>query len=378
MLYRELGNTGKKVSTLGFGCMRFQVEDNDPKKIIEDIAIKQIRYGIDNGINYIDTAYPYHGEMSEQLVAKALKDGYRDKVYIADKLPSWMIKSREDMDKYLNTQLDRLQTEYIDFYLLHALNKKSWSNLLDNDVFDFIEKALNDGRIKHIGFSFHDDIGLFKEIVDGYDWSFCQIQYNLVDENYQAGLEGIHYARKKGLGIVIMEPLRGGSLANKVPDDIKAIWDKASVKRSPAEWALKFLWDSPEIDIILSGMNDFNHIDENIRVASEATPGSLTPKDHKLISKVRDLYNIKMQVPCTVCKYCVPCPFEVDIPMCFEYYNNAFMYDDVEGAKTQYFKWLKDELRASNCRDCGKCEQLCPQHIEIRKELVKVKNLFEV
>ena len=274
--------------------MRFPVVDKDYKKINEEEAIKQIRYGIDNGINYIDTAYMYHGGMSEPLVGKALKDGYRERVKLATKLPSWLVHSREDMDKYLNEQLEKLQTDHIDFYLMHALNKAYWENLKKHNVFDFLDKALADGRIKYAGFSFHDDLNLFKEIVDYYDWSFCQIQYNFMDENYQAGKEGLKYAAEKGLGVVIMEPLRGGSLTRNIPEDVKAIWDKAEIKRSPAEWGFRFLWDQPEVSVVLSGMNEIQQIEENIKSTETAYPNSLTEKEAALIHEVKQIYESRI------------------------------------------------------------------------------------
>lgn len=377
MLYREFGRTGEKVSILGFGCMRFQVMDNDPKKIIEEKAIEQVRHAIDRGVNYIDTAYPYHGGMSEPVVAKALKDGYREKVLLATKLPSWLVKTREDMDKLLNEQLEKLQTDHIDFYLIHALNKGFWENLKKCDVFDFMDKVRKDGRVRHIGFSFHDELPLFKEIVDAYDWEFCQIQYNFMDENYQAGLEGLTYASDKGLGVVIMEPLRGGSLVRKIPEDIQAIWDKAEIRRSPAEWALKFIWDHREVSLILSGMNEMAQVDENIDSAEDSTPGMLTDKERVLISEARDVYLSRIKVNCTACKYCMPCPFGVDIPMNFSLYNDASIYLDYEGQKTTYQNFFSKEQWASKCQECGACETHCPQHIKIRDRLKEVAAFFE-
>ncbi|GAA0719755.1 aldo/keto reductase [Clostridium malenominatum] len=377
MLYRKLGKTNEEVSILGFGCMRFPVIDNNPAKINEKEAIKQIRYGIDNGINYIDTAHPYHGGMSEPLVGKALKDGYRERVKLATKLPSWLINSREDMDKYLNEQLEKLQTDYIDFYLIHALNKEYWESLKKYNVFDFLDKALADGRIKYAGFSFHDDLDLFKEIVDSYHWSFCQIQYNFMDENYQAGREGLEYAAKEGLGVVIMEPLRGGSLVKNIPKDVKAIWNKAKNKRTPADWALKFIWNHPEVDVVLSGMNEIQQIEENIKSAKEAYPNSLTEKEIALIDEVKEIYKSRIKVNCTNCKYCMPCPFGVDIPVNFELLNDAFIYGDVKASKKIYNIAVEDNKKASNCKKCGVCEKACPQHIQIRKMLKEVVIAFE-
>ena len=377
MLYRKFGKTREEVSILGFGCMRFPVVDKDYKKINEEEAIKQIRYGIDNGINYIDTAYMYHGGMSEPLVGKALKDGYRERVKLATKLPSWLVHSREDMDKYLNEQLEKLQTDHIDFYLMHALNKAYWENLKKYNVFDFLDKALADGRIKYAGFSFHDDLNLFKEIVDYYDWSFCQIQYNFMDENYQAGKEGLKYAAEKGLGVVIMEPLRGGSLTRNIPEDVKAIWDKAEIKRSPAEWGFRFLWDQPEVSVVLSGMNEIQQIEENIKSTETAYPNSLTEKEAALIHEVKQIYESRIKVNCTNCRYCMPCSFGVDIPSNFEYLNEASIYGDIKASRNKYNSSLKSSEKASSCKECGKCEKLCPQHIQIRKMLKEVVETFE-
>ncbi|MTI67033.1 MAG: aldo/keto reductase [Firmicutes bacterium] len=378
MLYREFGKTGKKVSILGFGCMRFQVVDGQNDKIDEKKAIKQVRYAIDNGVNYIDTAYPYHDGMSEVVTGKALNDGYRDKVYLATKLPSWSIDSREDMDKILNEQLEKLGTDYIDFYLVHALTKKRWENVVKHDVFDFLDKAVKDGIIKYVGFSFHDEYPLFKEIINSYNWDFCQIQYNYMDQNYQAGKEGLKLAKDKNLGIVIMEPLRGGSLVKNVPKDIQDIWDKADIKRTPAEWGLRYLWDHPEISVVLSGMNNMNHIKENIDSAEMAYRNSLTDDEKDIIKEVKNIYEDKMVVGCTDCKYCIPCPEGVDIPECFTQLNNASMYNDIKGAKFHYnILTVKHDKEASRCVECGECEKKCPQNIEIRKMLKKAVNTFE-
>lgn len=377
MLYRKMGKTDEDISILGFGCMRLPVIEGDNSKIDEELAIKQIRHGIDNGINYIDTAYPYHGGMSELIVAKALKDGYREKVKIATKLPSWLIKTREDMDKFLDEQLQKLETDSIDFYLLHALNEESWNNYLKLDVFDFIEKALSSGKIKHIGFSFHDELPVFKKIVDAYNWDFCQIQYNILDEEYQAGTEGLKYAADKGMGIIIMEPLRGGTLTKKIPEDVKNAWNSIPIKRSPASWCLRFLWDKPEITLVLSGMGEISQISENIDTASEGESNSLSDYEVNVINTVKDIYKSRIKVNCTNCKYCMPCPFGVDIPSCFRMLNEASMFENIEGYKKMYEGSLKMENRADVCKKCGKCEKACPQHIEIRKMLDEVKETFK-
>lgn len=377
MLYRNFGKTGEKVSALGFGCMRFQVEDNKQEKIIEDLAVEQLRYAIDNGVNYIDTAYPYHSGMSEILVGKALKDGYREKVYLATKSPSWLIKNREDLDKYLDEQLKKLDTDHIDFYLLHALKKEYWDNYLENDVFDFIKKAKESGKIKYIGFSFHDEYKVFEEIINSYEWDFCQIQYNFMDQDYQAGEKGLKLAASKNIGVVIMEPLRGGSLTGNVPEDIKEIWDKSTVKRTPAEWALKFLWNHPEISVVLSGMNMWEHIKENIKTASETLPESLTEYEKNLIEEVRKAYTKKIKVNCTACQYCMPCPAGVNIPLNFSVYNNYGVYGNKERIINQYKEMTLGKKSAEFCIECGKCESVCPQHIEIRSKLKEIVNLVK-
>ncbi|MGD9760954.1 MAG: aldo/keto reductase [Candidatus Izemoplasmatales bacterium] len=376
MQYRTLGRYEDKVSILGFGCMRLPIVDNSHDKIDEVEAMKQIRYAIDNGVNYIDTAFPYHGGTSEAFVGKALKDGYREKVFIATKSPSWLIESRRDLDKYLDIQLKNLQTEYIDFYLLHALNKKYWENYRKNDVFDFIGKALQSGKIRNIGFSFHDEYPVFEEIINTYNWDFCQIQLNYFDEEYQAGLKGLHLAAKKGIDVIVMEPLRGGRLA-KAPVEIQALWDSYPDHHSPAGWALRYLWDKPEVKLILSGMNNLGHIKDNINEASIAKEKMLTVDEKDLIENAKKIYKSRIKVDCTNCKYCMPCPHGVNIPANFAFYNNASIFDDKEDFMKQYFNQLKPEELADMCQQCGNCEPLCPQNIEIIKELENVTMFFK-
>lgn len=354
--------------------MRLPTIGGDDSKVDEEKAVQMIRYAIDSGVNYIDTAYPYHGGMSEFLIGKALQGGYREKVYLATKLPSWLISSREDMDRYLNEQLERLKTDYIDFYLVHSLNTDFWQQVKKHGVFDFLDSALRDGRIKHTGFSFHDDVNLFKEIVDSYPWTMCQIQFNFMDENFQAGKEGITYAASKGMGVAIMEPLRGGYLVSTVPREVQEMWDSADKKRSPVEWSLRYLWDYPEISVVLSGMSDLSHVVDNIKMADEGFPCSLTEEEKKLISRVREVYISKMRVNCTGCQYCMPCPSGVNIPDNFKYLNNAEMFDNLEGEKLQYSGF---EGKASKCTECGACEEKCPQHTPIREMLKEVVRLFE-
>lgn len=383
MLYRKFGKTNEKVSVLGFGCMRLPVIDGAQDKIDDEKAIKMVRYAIDHGVNYIDTAYPYHGTgfdkggASEPFVARALKDGYRERVNVATKLPVWLVHSREDMDRYLNEQLKRLETDTIDFYLLHALNKSVWSNLKSLGVCEFLDQAIKDGRIRYAGFSFHDNIDSFKEIVDAYDWSFCQIQYNYLDENYQAGTEGLKYAAGKGLGVTIMEPLRGGSLINKLPKEIREAWDTAPIKRSPAQWALRWVMNHPEVSVVLSGMSTMEQVVDNVDTANEGEANSLTNEELGLIDFAKKAFKAKMEINCTGCRYCMPCPAGVDIPGHFSMYNDAFLFDSLQFAKTQYNMNIPQKAKAVNCVECGRCESRCPQHISIRQELKNVRAAFE-
>lgn len=376
MKYRSLGHN-KNVSVLGFGCMRLPVVDGKYGQIDEVESTKQVRYAIDHGVNYIDTAFPYHEQHSEEFVGRVLQDGYREKVFLATKLPSWLIKTREDMDKYLDIQLEKLQTDYIDYYLLHALNKGSWENYVKLDVFDFIEKALASGKIKNIGFSFHDEYPVFETIINAYDWDFCQIQMNYFDEEYQAGLKGLRLAGEKGIDVIIMEPLRGGRLAQQGPGVIQEIWKKAEEQHSSAGWALRYLWNYPEVKTILSGMNNMDHIKENIEEAGQAEVGMLKASEQQLITQVKEVYKSRIQVDCTNCRYCMPCPYGINIPGNFMFYNNAYVFDDKEHYKHHYYLQLKPEELAEACQQCGQCETVCPQNIAIIKELENVAEYFK-
>lgn len=376
MKYREFGKTGEEISILGFGCMRFPQLDG---KINEKEATKMVRYAIDNGVNYIDTAYPYHNGESELVVGRILKDGYREKVNLATKLPSWEINSREDMDKYFNEQLEKLQTDYIDFYLVHALDKGLWDNLVKNDIFDFLDEIKKSKKVRYIGFSFHDKYEVFEEIIDSYNWDFTQIQYNYLDEDYQAGTKGLEYANKKGMGVIIMEPLRGGKLASNLPTDILEIIGKSNTKKSPAQWAFKFLYNKPQIGIVLSGMSTMEQVIDNIRICKEdGTPNSMNLEDQMVIEELRDKLKAKIKINCTDCKYCMPCPNGVNIPACFECLNNASMFNDTEGIKNNMYIYLiEQESDASKCIECGKCEKSCPQHIDIINKLKQVRETFK-
>ena len=383
MLYRTFGKTKQQVSALGFGCMRLPVVNGgDPTQIDESKAIPMIRAAIDAGVNYVDTAYPYHGTgfasggASEPFVGKALQDGYREKVFLATKMPCWLVKSREDMERYLNEQLERLQTDHIDFYLLHSLNVETWPVVRDAGVFEFLDAAIADGRIRYAGFSFHDKLALFKEIVDAYDWSFCQIQYNYLDEAYQAGTEGLQYAAAKGLGVVIMEPLRGGNLVN-LPPCAKEILAQGGQERSPAEWGLRWVWDHPEVSVVLSGMNASEQVEENLRVASMAAPGNLNDEERQLVGTVKTLLKERIRVNCTACSYCMPCPVGINIPRMFSIYNDDSMFDGAPETRRAYTVVSKLAAPISACVECGKCASHCPQGIAIPEELKKVRTQFE-
>lgn len=378
MLYRKMKKADPELSILGFGAMRLPVLPDG--HVDEPEAIRMIRYAIDHGVNYVDTAYPYHNGESETVVGKALAGGYRDRVNLATKLPSWLIKSRKDMDRYLDEQLKKLQTDRIDFYLVHGLIQPFWESLSSLGVLEFLDDAIADGRIGYAGFSFHDTTRLFKEIVKAYDWTFAQIQYNFMDEDYQAGTKGLRYAAKKGLGIVVMEPIRGGLLARDVPG-ITEIWKKAPVQRTPAEWALRWVWNHPEVTVVLSGMSAFEQVTQNIAYAENGLPGSLDRKELAVYGTVKKEFRKRIAIPCTGCKYCQPCPHGVNIPECFELYNQAHMYDAKGSVQQMYTMFLGGffdgvPTYASCCQDCGECEEKCPQGLPVRENLRKVSEFF--
>jgi len=374
MQYRKFGKLDWKASVLGFGCMRFPTE-GDHAHINEPEATRMVRWAIDHGVNYLDTAYPYHRGNSERFLGRALKDGYRGKVTLATKLPPGLINTSPDFDRILNEQLEKLQTERIDFYLLHGLNKDRWYKLRDLDVLEWAEGAIAEGRIGHLGFSFHDKYEVFREIVDAYEgWAFCQIQYNYMDVEEQAGSKGLKYAASKGLAVVIMEPIRGGRLANP-PQSVGELWDTAKRKRTPADWALQWLWNQPEVSIALSGMSTMEQVKENVASADASGPGTLTEEELALVAKVREKYQELCPVPCTQCRYCMPCPNSVNIPRNFAIFNEGRMYNRLDAAGRAY-EWLPGEERASACIQCQQCEELCPQQIPISEWLIHVHEVL--
>jgi len=366
MLYRRMESTGDDLSILGFGCMRLPEKAG---RIDEDRATSQLRRAIDGGVNYIDTAFNYHLGTSEAFVGRALGSGYREKVKIATKLPPWLTNTREDMDRILGEQLERLRTDRIDYYLVHSLNGKSWTKMRDLGVTDFLEKAAADGRIVNAGFSFHGFLDDFTEIVDAWDWRFCQIQYNYLDEKLQAGTEGLEYAASKGLGIIVMEGLKGGLLGRTPPAPVAAIWHEAGTRRTPAEWAFRWIWNRPEVHVVLSGMNDETHIDENLRIADEARPNSLTDEELGLVRRAEASYRGLLKADCTGCQYCLPCPAGVDIPQCLRFYNAKLTFGE-KRAGLFYAVFVGGVMggepsSASLCTACGTCLERCPQSLPI-------------
>ncbi len=367
MQYKKLRNTGENVSVLGYGIMRMPTCEQNGKSVIDEAeAIRLIRYGIDNGINYIDTAFFYHDGESEVVVGKALADGYRDKVKVATKSPCGGFKTPEEFDNVLNEQLRRINTDHIDFYLLHAIDRKTWRNIvLPFGLLDKLKAAKESGKIRHIGFSFHDDLDAFREIIDGSDlWEFCQIQFNYADINHQAGIEGLKYAYSKGLDVIIMEPLRGGKLANVTPNVKAALSDL----KSPVEWGLDFLWDKEEVGLLLSGMSNIEQLKDNLEYADKAQVGMLNDEQREMLKKAGDVFNNSALVLCTRCNYCSICPQGISIPDFMNIYNLTATAWDIH-VKEMYDK---QEVKSASCIACKKCESMCPQKLPISEIMPKV------
>ncbi len=377
MKYRAIGNTGIQASVLGLGCMRLPLENiQGSTKVDEAEAVKLIRYAIDHGVNYIDTAYPYHDGESERIVGKALKEGYRERIHLVTKSPSWLIESHEDFNKYLDEQLEKLGTDHLDIYLLHALSKQRWDKYMSVDLFKAIETAKAQGKIKHIGFSFHDEYPVFEEIINAYPWDVCMLQLNFMDMDEQAGLKGLKLAESLGVPVIVMEPLKGGMLTNPA-EDVLEVWQSYPEKRSAVEWAMRYIANFENVKVVLSGMSNLEQLKENIEIADRLLPNNLDQEGLALVDRVKQMYISKVQVPCTQCRYCVPCPHGVEIPRTFTFLNRGHIYNTLEAMKDQYLTQIKPEGRASACVACGECEPKCPQKIEIIQKLKVVAGTFE-
>ena len=379
-----MGSLDWEVSALGFGAMRLPTKRGFlVRSVDEERAMHIIRRAIDQGVNYVDTAWPYHLGSGERIVGQALQDGYREKVYLATKLPTFLVRRPEDFDRILDQQLRRLQLDGVDIYLFHMMNAGQLEKIKRLNLIAKMEEARAQSKIKHIGFSFHDNLAVFKEVIDYYDWDIAQIQYNYMDTGIQATTEGLEYAHSKGIAVVIMEPVKGGQLVNP-PPEARAIMDRATTKRTPVDWALQFVWNRPEVAVVLSGMSDEKMVDENCASADRSGIGSLSEEDETIIQEVAAIYRQKILVPCTACRYCMPCPAGVNIP------QNFGLLNDYSGDSRAMYRWMsrRDYRKLANserkldkenpngnaamCIKCGKCLEKCPQRIDIPTELVKV------
>lgn len=363
----DYGKTGIRTARLGLGCMRLPKEQQKADGII--------RYAIDHGVNYLDTAYIYEG--NEEKVGKALKGGYRNKAILVTKSPVWDVKKHSDFEKLLDIELKRLRTDYIDVYLMHSLGLENHKKVVNHDGFTFMDKMIEKGKILHKGFSYHGPNDLFKEIVDCYDWEMAQIQLNILDEFEQAGLDGLKYAHGKGLATVIMEPLRGGHLVNDYPAEIDELVESFPEKRSLVEWAFRWLYNLREADVIISGMQSMEQVQQNIAIFDKGSYECMTSEELKLIDDIRKIFETRFAVGCTACGYCMPCSFGVNIPEVFKYYNNVSMLEkhwlDKERYKTDVMGIGKG---ADKCTECGVCEPKCPQGIKIPEELAKAQKVL--
>lgn len=376
MQHRQFKKIGTDVSLLGMGVMRL-VQDAEGK-IDEETAINLIRTAIDSDITYVDTAYTYHGGNSEKIIGKALKDGYREKITLADKMPAWIAKDEEHMKSIFYEQLERLDTECIDMYLVHNITVPIWKRVKKLNVLPFLEEMKAQGKIKHIGFSFHDSFEFFQEVIDAYPWEFCQIQLNYMDKNLQAGVKGLKYAAEKGLSVIVMEPLKGGRLTDLIPPSIQKLFDDFPIKRSPAEWAFKWLANMPEVTLMLSGMNAEAQIAENVKIMSDEHLNELSDEEKDLINKVSDEYNRLIKYSCTECGYCMPCPQKLEIPKLIRYFNDWNVYHHNPSTKLEYTTWIADGRHASDCIGCKTCEEKCPQSLPIAQAMKDTAKAFGV
>ena len=379
MLYRKLSKTGIDLSVLGFGCMRLPTIDHKPEKIDYPKAAQLLHYAIDHGVNFVDTAYFYHAAVfgqrgeSEPFVGEALSGGWRGKVHLATKMPLFQLRQKEQMDTYFKEQLVRLQTDYLDFYLLHGLNGEMWDKMRELGVREFLDKKKSEGKIRFPAFSFHGKAEDFIRICNEYDWTYAQIQYNYMDIDFQAGYKGLKYAADKGIGIVVMEPLKGGKLANKLPAEMMSVFNASVIKRSPAEWALRYVWNEPGVSSLLSGMNSMEQLMENIRIADEGLPNSLDRDEILIFDALRNAMGSRIKADCTECRYCMPCASGVDIPGVLAALNNATIWSDSNPWLTGY---VQIGGKAGKCTECRECEEVCPQELPISTLMKEAVSLF--
>ncbi|MDR1395102.1 MAG: aldo/keto reductase [Deltaproteobacteria bacterium] len=384
---RLLGRSGEKGTILGFGCMRLPLNGPKPNNIDTDLAQRMLRRAIDGGVNYVDTGFPYHsggdrtvpGE-SEPFTGRALRNGYREKVLLATKMPSWKPESKADMHQLLDFQLKRLETSWVDFYLIHNINTSVWDKMVSFKFNEFLDEAVKDGRIRYPSFSFHDSYDLFEKVIGSYDWVMAQIQYNYLDQNHQAGLKGVRLAASKGIALVIMEPLRGGFLVSQVPQEPAGWFKEVRPDWSLPAWGFNWLWNQKEVGVVLSGMSSMEQVEENLELAGKYQAGLFTAQDEETVGRAVDFFKRRIKADCTGCAYCMPCPSGVEIPKNLHLLNQYYLFDSDDFRKVCrlfYNLQLKPENMAGQCVSCGQCEEKCPQHLSIPEYLVQTSELYQ-
>ena len=385
MQYRQMPRGKDRLSALGFGCMRLPTYFGGvgSAAIDREKAAALVRGAIDQGVNYLDTAWPYHLGASESFLGDfVLTDGYREKVFLATKLPCFLIRKTEAMQNIFDKQLQKLNTDYIDYYLAHSLDATSWLSMKALGIIGFMDKLKSEGKVRHMGFSFHGKKEDFMQIVDDYPWDFVQVQYNILDEHFQAGIEGIQYAAKKGMGVIVMEPMRGGTLVDKIPSEVKRIYEGSGYNRTAADWAFRWIYNNPDVTVVLSGMSTKAQVDENVQVASESLPNGMSDDELAIVKTVKETYHRLLTVGCTGCAYCMPCPAGIDIPGALKNLNNYHMFKK-SSAKFAHLRFagvstLDGKAHwTSACIDCGKCEDKCPQGVPVRKTFLQVQKELE-